>query len=337
MRVDLAASRRITKQMLRAGRKGRDAAVERLRAERRRVDERFDPVKSLAATGRYLEIAKSHLHRDDLAVASYHMGIGNLQSALALFGAGTIPYARLYFDSTPARHDAAWRLLSGLGDDSSTYLWRVEAAREILRLSRDEPTELARRTMLMNERNSAEVLLHPPDETDHFADPDALHDTYDAGEIVPLPAGYLGRHGIRIDRQMGELATEVDEQPATYRGLRREALAVLAYIGSGVRSISQETRPLRLTSTVRDERYQRALASVEQEATDGYSLHTTGYAFDIARDYADRDQALALQFLLDRLTALNLIAWVREPGAIHVTVAHDGARLMKPMGVLADG
>jgi len=83
-----------------------------------------------------------------------------------------------------------------------------------------------------------------------------------------------------------------------------------------------------------DAEYQAELAGVEMQATDGYSLHTTGYAFDIARDYADRDQALAMQFLLDRLTALNLIAWVREPGAIHVTVSADAARLLEPMGVL---
>ena len=36
-----------------------------------------------------------------------------------------------------------------------------------------------------------------------------------------------------------------------------------------------------------------------------------------------------VKVLLDRLTALNLIAWVREPGAIHVTVAADAARLLR--------
>ena len=32
--------------------------------------------------------------------------------------------------------------------------------------------------------------------------------------------------------------------------------------------------------------------------------------------------------MLDRLTALNLIAWVREPAAIHVTVAGDAAEVL---------
>jgi hypothetical protein len=76
-----------------------------------------------------------------------------------------------------------------------------------------------------------------------------------------------------------------------------------------------------VTSTVRDRRYQRVLASDNREATRNYSLHTTGYAFDIARDYADGRQAQTFQFLLDRLQALDRIAWVREPAAIHITVA----------------
>jgi hypothetical protein len=78
-----------------------------------------------------------------------------------------------------------------------------------------------------------------------------------------------------------------------------------------------------VTSTVRDKDYQRVLAATDNEATTAYSLHTTGFAFDIARDYRNRAQALAFQFVLDRLTARGIIAWVREPGAIHVTVASD--------------
>ncbi|HEY3188809.1 MAG TPA: hypothetical protein VGJ70_15110, partial [Solirubrobacteraceae bacterium] len=88
------------------------------------------------------------------------------------------------------------------------------------------------------------------------------------------------------------------------------------------------TAPLTVTSTVRDERYQRMLVRRTIEATTAYSLHTTGWAFDIARTYADRRQALAFQFMLDRLTALNLIAWVREAGAIHVTAAGDAGRVL---------
>jgi len=335
LHVDLPAERRILKRMKRAARQGDDAEVERLRAELPRIDERLDPVKSLDATARYLQLAEQKLGRTDLAVVSYHMGIGNVQTALHRYGQGEIPYAQLFFDSTPVRHADAWRFLAGLGDDSSTYLWRVRAAREIMRLSREDPAELVRRDTLMNARNSAEVLMHPPQSTVHFDEPSDISAARDAGDIVPLPARWLAAHGIRVDRGMGELARKVDADPQLYRGLRREALATLGYIGAGVQQISGAQRPLRVTSTVRDGSYQEALVGVNREATHDYSLHTTGYTFDIARDYAGRDQAMALQFMLDRLTALDLIAWVREPGAIHVTVSSDAARLMAPLGVRA--
>jgi hypothetical protein len=38
---------------------------------------------------------------------------------------------------------------------------------------------------------------------------------------------------------------------------------------------------------------------------------------------------VAFQFALDRLQALDLVAWVREPAAIHITVASD-ARALRP-------
>jgi hypothetical protein len=78
---------------------------------------------------------------------------------------------------------------------------------------------------------------------------------------------------------------------------------------------------------VRDHSYQRLLIAQGPEATRTYSLHTTGFAFDVLRRYRGRGQALALQFMLDRLQALNLIAWVREAGAIHIAVSSNASAL----------
>jgi hypothetical protein len=314
MRIDVKASERVTRGILRGHR------VRKRLALRRRVDERFDPAKALEATARYLDFAKGKLGRDDLAIVSYHMGVGNLQRALAAYGAARIPYAQLYFDASPLRHPKAWRVLAALGDDSATYFWRVLAAREIMRLYRDDPGALARQAALQSHKASAEEVLHPRDRTPVYEDPDAVGKAQASGELRVLSARELGKYGIRIDRRMGELAGRIDRSPRLYRALRPPALAMLEAIGAGTRAISG-TQPLIVTSTVRDERYQRVLAARDIEATHAYSLHTTGYAFDIARTYRSRAQALAFQFVLDRLTARGLIAWVREPGAIHVTVA----------------
>src|SRR3954469_11897235 len=139
MHIDLARSMRLTKKIGRAFAKGRRGQGARLRAQRRRADARFDPAKSLAATCRYLQFARGKLGgRDDLAVESYHMGVGNLQGALSAYGEGDVSYVALYFGSTPLRHSRAFDRLAALGDDSATYLWRVLAAREIMRLYRGD-------------------------------------------------------------------------------------------------------------------------------------------------------------------------------------------------------
>jgi hypothetical protein len=103
------------------------------------------------------------------------------------------------------------------------------------------------------------------------------------------------------------------------------------YIGAQTRALSG-TGPLVVTSTVRDEAYQRLLIHRTREATQNYSLHTAGWAFDVARIYRSRAQALAFQFVLDRLQVLDAIAWVREPGAIHITVSDEA----KPLRGLLD-
>ena len=75
--------------------------MQKLRRERRAIDARYDPVKALAGTARYLTIAHEQLGREDLAFVSYHMGIGNLQGVLRAYGEQRPSYARVYFDSTP--------------------------------------------------------------------------------------------------------------------------------------------------------------------------------------------------------------------------------------------
>jgi hypothetical protein len=326
MKVDPAAARRIGRSLRRATRAGDTALIGRLRARRRAVDERFDPPKALAAAARYLTIAKQELGRDDLAVVSYHMGIGNVQNVLKLYGEDDVSYARLYFDSTPLQHAEAYRKLAALGDDSATYLWRVQAAREIMRQYRADPAQLDRIAALQTAKNSAEEVLHPAEQTERFATGADLRAAYDDGRIVALRRATLARYGLAIDPAMGELAPRLGRRKATYRGLRPAALALLAYIGAGVKAISG-TSSLVVTSTVRDTDYQRVLLSRNREATPNYSLHTTGWTFDISRTYRSRAQALAFEFMLERLQSHDLIAWVREPAAIHVTVAADARRV----------
>lgn len=323
MEVDVAASTRLTRQIRRAEARGDRRRAQRLEARRRQVDERFDPRKALAGTVRYLEFARGHLGRDDLSVVSYHMGVGNLQNALRAYGEGEeLPYVQLYFGSSPTDHADAWEILSGLGDESALYYWKVLAAQELMRLHREDPQRLARLAELQTQKASNENVLHPPDGSEAFADADALRAAYDDGTLDRLPTNGA-ELGLRFDRQMGELAPRLDQPRALYRGLRPQALRLLIELAAGVRRISGSEEPLIVTSTVRDQDYQERLADGNGEATRAHSVHTTGWSFDVLRRYADGRQARAFQFMLDRLQAMGLIAWVREPAAIHVTVAGD--------------
>jgi hypothetical protein len=306
LKVDVAASERLTRRLHRGGSAGRVRALE---ARRRRVDERFDPRKALEATTRYLEFAKGQLGRDDLAVESYHMGVGNLQNALKAYGKSGIPYAQLFFDSTPLRHAAAWGVLASLGDDSSTYLWRIGAAKDIMSLHRDDPQKVVAQAALQDSP-AGEDVLHPPGKTPRFADDAALK----SSELVVVEGPAL--------RPSRALAAA----PPPRRALRENALKLLRYLALGVRDVSR-TSPLIVTAASRS-------VSAEERATQGVfgaeappSMHTTGFAFDVSRRYRTPAQAQALQFWLDRLTALDLIAWTREPTTIHVTVGRRAADL----------
>ncbi len=250
LEVDVPRSERLTRRLLNA-RGPRQA--DRIRAQRAQADERFDPDKALAATGRYLKLAMDEFGREDLAVVSYHMGIGNLQTVLAAYGDDEASYTRLFFDTAPNSHPRAYRILTGLGDDSKTYLWRVLASAEIMRLFREDRTRLERLERLHTAAPTSELALHPPGE-------------------------------------------EADGEP------RQLADAALAYIREGVKTVSGVRAPLRLARRYPD-----------------------GFSFDIRRRYRNDRQAVAFQYMLDRLQALNLIAWTREKNLIHIVASDEFA------------
>ncbi|WP_445147869.1 transglycosylase SLT domain-containing protein [Baekduia sp. Peel2402] len=297
LKVDVARSEKLTRSIARSQSEKR---IARLKAQRRKVDERFDPRKALEATTRYLEFAADNLHgRKDLAVESYHMGVGNLQRALKAYGNDDIPYAQLFFDSTPIRHAAAWKVLSSLGDDSSTYLWRIGAAKAIMKLYRDDPKKLEAQDELQD-WPSAEHVLRPPTTTPVFDSAEALK-TSDLAVVD-------GR-ALRVSRALAS-------GPVGERSLRAPALILLRQLALGVQTVAK-TAPVIVTKASTTSGGEGFVGEgVEAEP----STHATGYAFDLSRRYRSPAQAQALQFWLDRLTALDLIAWVREPDVIHITV-----------------
>jgi hypothetical protein len=321
MHVDLASSRRLTRRIDAVASGARAGRLGPLLARRAAIDDRFNVAKELAGTVRYLKIAERQFGRTDLAIESYHMGIGNLHQVLDAYDGGrTVPYAQLYFDSAPTRHADAYRRLSSFGDDSWTYYWRVLAAVSIMKLYRTDRAALSRLSALQFADDAGGAVLHPS--VKPFADPAALSAAYQAKQIVPLPSNAAAL-GLALDPAMGTGAKAVGAPRSLYRGLRPQALRFLIELAAQVRRVSGlRDAPLRLQSTVTDARLANQVGVSDPPAE-------TGWAFSVQRRYVAPAQAAAFQAILDRLQSLNLIAWAREPDAIRITVASDAVSWLR--------
>jgi Transglycosylase SLT domain len=322
MHINLTRSRHLTEQIDAIANGTGPGLLAPLLARRATVDDRFDPAKAIAATVRYLQLAEHQFGREDLAIESYHMGIGNLHHVLADYDGGrSVPYVQLYFDSAPDHHAAAYDLLAGFGDDSSLYYWRVLGAVQIMRLYRSDRTTLERLASLQTDDDAGAAVLHPPSLTPGFADPAALAAAYQRRRLVPLPANGVAR-GLAFSSGMGAQAAKLGGTESLYRGLAPVALRLLIELAARVRALSGVAAPLRVHSTVSDVSYQHHLGSSDPPAT-------TGYSFQITRRYASGAQAGAFQAMLDRLQSLNLIAWARGSSTIEVTVASDAGSWLR--------
>jgi hypothetical protein len=318
MHIDLARSRKLTGQIDAVASGARNGLLAPLLAKRAAADDRFNPTRALAATVRYLQLARRQFGREDLAFESYHMGVGNLHNVLDAYDGGRpVPYAQLYFDSAPDRHPAAYRLLSNFGDDSWLYYWRLLGAVQIMHVYRTDRAALRRLNALQNLDDAGAAVLHPPAQTTSFSDPAQLAAAYQRRQIVPLPTN-AAVLGLSLDASMGRRARSIGAPASLYRGLRPAALRLLIELAGQVRALSGGLGPIRIHSTVVDGSYQRRTG-------DGFAAARTGWGFEITRRYVGRAQAGALQAMLDRLQSLNLIAWSREGSLIDVTVASGGA------------
>jgi hypothetical protein len=318
MHINLAASRRITAQIANAT---NPRTIARLQARRAAVDTRFVPAKALAATVRYLRIAKRQFGRLDLAVESYHMGIGNLQQVLSDFDGGTpVPYAQVFFGSSPDDHASTYQLLQSFSDSSELYYWRVLGAEMIMRLYATNRTALRQLATLETGFPSNALVLVPPDRIKPYADPAALSSAYQRRQLLRLPRN-AAQLGLTYSAQMGALAHRLKVPQTLYSGLRPAALDVLIEVVARIRAISHSGAPLTVVNTVSDGRYQ-ALQDISDEPA------LTGYTFQIERKYASPAVAEAFQAMLDQLQSLNLIAWIRGTSTIEITVAPDADKVI---------
>jgi soluble lytic murein transglycosylase-like protein/uncharacterized protein YcbK (DUF882 family) len=285
--------------------------IRQLKKWRARYDERFAPAKELRASAAYLAAARTVLGHEDLAIEAYHVGIPALRNTHATYG-------ELYFGSNRV-------------DD---YGLKVLSAERVMNMWRRHRGALAFEAAQQARKNSAEEYLHPLASTHRFGKPGAIlrAEQHHALEMIPVDAR---KTHVAISGTLGAEARKLGRARRLYRALRPQALDVLTYIGQRVHQLSGVRKPLLLTSAVRDNRYQSVLEHVNVNAAHSYSLHTTGYAFDIARTYANVRQGRAFQYVLDRLVAANAIAYIRESEAIHIAVAADAPAKLKLLATIS--
>ena len=229
--------------------------------------------------------------RLDLAVASYHLGVAPLRHARS--------YASFYFGTSA----------SGTAAD---YYWKVLAAERILALYHRDRGALVYEQQLQFKKNSSEEVLHPRRSTPQLRNPAAIKRALRTHCLVHIPRMHL-----RV--VVGSLARQLGQKRRLYASMRPQALVVLRYIVGEM----HRYKPLMLTSAIRDQRYQRRLTKVNPVATKAYSMHTTGYAFDILRSFSSVAEKRAFFRILQRLQAVNAIAYIPEFAAMHIAVASD--------------
>jgi hypothetical protein len=191
-------------------------------------------------------------------------------------------------------------------------------AEHLMQMYRSQPDRLRRLTGLETGYPSDALALLPAP-LQSFAGPAELSAAYQDHELVPLPRDPSRLHLIYA-RDMGALARRLRVPASLYRGLRPAALAVLTRMAAAVHQLAGGS--LSVTSTVLDRRYQRRLGYVDPPGA-------TGFTFQILRHYSPAAQAPALQFVLDRLQALDLVGWIRGARTIEVTAAPDAARVLR--------
>ena len=199
-------------------------------------------------------------------VVSYHMGIGNLERRARAPTASDEPalraaVLRLHAAAPRRAPGRAWR---ALGDDSSTYLWRVLAAREIMRLHREDPrgaaaagerctTPRPRPRRCCTRRPRRRSSPSPSDVAEARDDGRAARAALAGARsgLRPRPRAWASwRRGWRSARRCtSPCARRRSPPPATW------PRACGASAG--------EPEPLTMTSAVRDQAYQRLLTATQ--------------------------------------------------------------------------
>ena len=242
MHIDLARSRRLTDQIGRAGGGGRANARSGSSASAPEIDDRFDPRLALAATVRYLKLAEQHFGRADLAVVSYHMGIGNLQQVSTTTTAA-IPSPTPSCTSTPRPTTTARHTSCSPGSETTRRCTTGGCWARCRSCACTAPTGAPWQGSPRSKSTPTRTRTCSTRRTDGvFADPNALYDAYHSRALVRLPSD-PARLGLATAPSIGRAPARHRRAAALYHGLRPAALDMLVELAARVRRCPAARRP----------------------------------------------------------------------------------------------
>lgn len=313
---------------------------DRLVARRRKVDERFDPARAIAAQTRYLIRLTRRYGGVDWALQAYHGGEAGVARTVRLYSTGGggatlasrgggsrwVTYADFYQGCTPTATPEAFNYLFGRSDDHRYYWWKVLMAERALDLYRKDPQEFERQWQLLKPGCNAEAAWYPEPENLQFEGPSALRAAYLDGTLVPLPRE-AGALGLRTEN----LAALDPESAGLHKGLRPEAMGALLRVVHIYRSCGGG-EPVTVLSLVQSNQYRQKWEAryppkpLPPNVPRDPQFHTTGLVFDLKRPARDWDRKV-LEYALGRMYDTLRISWRPETDGgsrrYHVAVAPE--------------
>lgn len=121
------------------------------------LSDRENPHESINATSKFINYYQKFLGTEDLAVASFHMGYGNIFDLIQKYidpekikkfpkeavVAHKLNYPKIFFNTTKESKPKAYNFLfNTLEDDSANYYFKILAAANILKINKISPQNL---------------------------------------------------------------------------------------------------------------------------------------------------------------------------------------------------
>lgn len=337
LEIVYATRYRIVSERVSVKRKGKRVTV----VQRRKVpytvlvrDERMMPEKAVPAAAQYLARLEQKFGGLDWAVWAYHCGEGCTAAVRSIADRSDlkqpVTVSKVFFGAHPGRNRDLYDALQQHMDRdfSPTYWFRINRAKELLELYREDPAEF--RKLFEQYRNRINPERRAPHRLTVWLKPDDL--AYrtcddmrrDAGRNLVRAFDDPRFFGFTLGKAMGQ---DDPENRDFYLHASQAAIGTIAYVAYETRRLHESMKlknerfvPLEVTSLVQPlEAEERTLDPKFQ-----FPMHCSGQVFDLNLANLPAGEREALQFVLDDLGWNGYLGFMRESASgqtVHVGAA----------------